>query len=254
MKYVYSGTTDVGFARTNNEDFVHVVTLTDDCVLSIIADGTGSEKEQPKPASIIAVDIADYICDVYKEKPDLLLAEPLFFLKHAMRNANKLMGAFKMGNDDMYRGYAASVTCAFCTPDKRVYIAHAGNTRFYLVRDKQLKQLTQDNTEAWELMKEGKITEDMYVMHPGKLKMTSGIGIVTEPYIRTFSLQLKSSDILCMTTDGIHYALNPEGMTEIILNSANIDDAAANLIRAAKDIIKHPDNMACILLNTEEDK
>lgn len=49
-----------------------------------------------------------------------------------------------------------------------------------------------------------------------------------------------------MTTDGIHYAIRPEALSDIVLQSGTCSDAAKSLIEAAK-IEKYPDNMSALI-------
>ena len=49
-----------------------------------------------------------------------------------------------------------------------------------------------------------------------------------------------------MTTDGIHYAIRPEALSDIVLQSGSCADAAKSLIEAAK-LEKYADNMSVIV-------
>lgn len=82
-----------------------------------------------------------------------------------------------------------------------------------------------------------------------RLKLTSGLGKIIDPKIEIFNGQMKDTDIVLMTTDGIHYALRPDAMTEIILNSPpEGTEATKALIKAAKEIVKYPDNMSAMIV------
>lgn len=88
-----------------------------------------------------------------------------------------------------------------------------------------------------------------YYVHDGRLKLTSGIGKIINPRIDTISGKLQEQDLVLMTTDGIHYALRPDAMSEIILNSPPEGTEATNaLVNAAKNIVKYPDNMSAMLI------
>ena len=133
--------------------------------------------------------------------------------------------------------------------NKRITIGHAGNTRFYLMRNAQLNLITHDHTQAFQLLSEGKIDKETYYVHDGRLKLTSGLGKIIDPKIEIFNGQMKDTDIVLMTTDGIHYALRPDAMTEITLNSPpEGTEATKALIKAAKEIVKYPDNMSAMIV------
>ena len=93
----------------------------------------------------------------------------------------------------------------------------------------------------------GLITEEQYYTHMDRLVLTSGLGILPDPKIQILeNLTLKQEDILLMTTDGIHYAIRPEAMSDIVLQSGSCREAAGSLIEAAK-LEKYPDNMSAIV-------
>lgn len=248
-KYLCGAVADIGIERENQEDFVNFKELDNEVLFCVIADGTGSKKEHPQPAPLVVTEIIDFIDNLYNEKKEIFLQDPEYFIKCAMLQANKLLGAFKMGNEEIYSGYAASVTCCLLLPNDKLCVAHTGNTRLYVIRNGELKQLTKDHTKAAKLLDEGKIDLNTYHVHPDRLKVTSGLGVVLDPEIQTLSGYFKENDLILMTTDGVHYAIQPNAMANIILNSANCENATANLIDAAKNIVKYPDNMTAMLIH-----
>ena len=202
-----------------------------------------------RAASIVAMDIIENIKDSFGKKPDLLIKYPKFFLEKAMNDANRILGAFQMGNEELFSGYSASVTCCLFLQDRKIAIGHSGNTRLYIIRNGKVNLITHDHTQAYELLQEGKIDSETYYVHDGRLKLTSGIGKIINPRIDTISGKLQEQDLVLMTTDGIHYALRPDAMSEIILNSPPEGTEATNaLVNAAKNIVKYPDNMSAMLI------
>lgn len=253
-RYKLDASVDIGYERENQEDFVEYRELDDNNLLCIIADGTGSRKNYPQPAVITVMDIIDSIQNLFQNKKEVFLEDPMYFLKNAMLRANTVLGAFKMGNEEIYSGYAASVSCCLLTENDQFFISHAGNTRVYLLRNGQILQLTRDQTKAQELVDDGKIDMETYHVHPDRLKMTSGIGVILEPAIQIFSGKMKENDLLLLSTDGIHYAIQPEAIKQIILESQSTDVAITNLIDAAKNIIKYPDNMSAAIIMKRRDE
>lgn len=156
-KYICGATSDIGVGREQQEDFVQFCELDEETLLCIVADGTGSMPQRPQPASIVAMDIIENIKDSFGKKPDLLIKYPKFFLEKAMNDANRILGAFQMGNEELFSGYSASVTCCLFLPDRKIAIGHSGNTRLYIIRNGKVNLITHDHTQAYELLQEGKI-------------------------------------------------------------------------------------------------
>lgn len=247
-KILYGGKSDVGYKREINEDFVGAVELGNDAVFAIVADGSGSKASSLQPASIVSREMTDAVRRIYeKDGPEFLFenAEPI--LRESMHFAGRILGAFKAGNDELYAGYFASMSCVLLQNNGGIALAHAGNTRIYIVRSGMIRQLTKDHTQAEKLLDDGVISEIDYYSHPANVVMTSGLGVLSDPIIQTYAGKAKSGDIILMTSDGIHYAIRPEPMVDIIMASGNCDDAAQSLI-AAGISQKRPDNMAAMLL------
>ena len=245
--YRAGATIDIGRDRENQEDYVDIMNLDADNLLCVMADGTGSVDPYPQPAVIIVNAISRFVEDVWTEQPDLFLSESEWFLKAAMRTANQVIGGLKTGNEERFAGYAASVTCCLLSENNGITVAHAGNTRLYILRNGHLQPLTRDDTKAAELLAEGKIDLDTYYVHPDRLTMTSGIGMYDRPKIQTMHGSIKDDDLVVMTTDGVHYAVRPEVMADIILSSNDCEDASANLVNAAKST-DYPDNMTAVVM------
>ena len=251
--YLYGGATDVGYNRENNEDYMNVIELNDSTLLAILCDGAGSKCSSLQPASIVANHICDCIRRVFRTDPELFLSCTEIFLQEAILGANQVLGAFRKGNEEMYAGFGSGVTCCVCTEQGKITFAHTGNSRIYLIRvhakDKipSIRQLTRDHTKAQKLLDEGHISSEHYHTHPDRLVITSCLGVHSDPVIQTYTGNLKKDDILLMTTDGIHYAIIPDAIMQLVIAAENCDGAVRTLIEAAK-MQKYPDNMSAIVL------
>ena len=247
-KYIVGATADIGVDRESQEDFIAYAELDDNNLLCIIADGTGSRENMPQPASIVVTDIIDNMKELWKEKDNEVFEDPCFYMKFCMNAANKILGAFKLGNEEIYSGYAASITCCFLTEDNHIFVSHSGNTRAYILREGRLNQLTRDMTEGMRLVDEGLITIEEYHVHSDRLKILDGLGMALHPDIQSYSGLLRENDIIVLTTDGIHYAIQPEALATIVLESQDCYNASVNLIEASKNIVKYPDNMSAMII------
>lgn len=251
--YLYGGASDTGYSRENNEDYMNVIELDDTTLFALISDGAGSKCSSLQPASIVANYISDAVKRIFKANKNLFFEHTSLFLQEAMQGANQVLGAFKKGNEEMYAGFGAGFTCCLCTDGGKITFAHTGNSRIYLIRinekDKapSMKQLTRDHTKAQRLLDEGHITLEHYHTHPDRLVITSSLGISSEPIIQTYNGRLRKNDILLMTTDGIHYAIIPDAIMQLVIAAENCDSAVKSLIEAGK-MQKYPDNMSAVVI------
>lgn len=246
----YGGTSDIGYGRDYNEDYFDVATFGEDCLLMALADGMGSQPSELQPAAIAVTEIMRVMRTAFQQDTNAVLNNPRLFLQLAMGAANRVLAAFKLGNEERYSGFAASVTCCLIYNNTNICFAHCGNTRLHLIRfagERQIiRQLTKDNTKAVKMLEDGIITPDQYPLHPDRLALTSAIGMVATPEIQYFNGSIKPEDLLLLTTKGIHFAIRPEPMSDIALRSGTCEDAAKSLIEAAKGQ-KYADNMTALL-------
>lgn len=242
-----------GREREHTEDFIWTQDLssgktdteTANAHIFLIADGKGCYPGCLQAEQIICPFIIDCIQKCYDEARETFLNDPIFHLKMAMYSANKVIGGFKLGNEEKYNGYGASVTIALVLDDK-LYYAHVGNTRLYILRQQRLRQLTKDQTAAQQLLDEGKINEELYYSLPESRTLTGGLGYVADPEIESGKLRIKNDDIFLMTTDGIHMFLRPQGMADLIL-SAGTCEGGANVLLEAGEELGSGDDMSCTI-------
>lgn len=249
-RYIYGGYMDIGEGKETQEDFINCMELDENTVFCIIADGTGSIKGYPQSAPLVVTEISEEISSWYREENYLLMMKPEAFIRGAMLHANRVLGGFKVGNEDLFSGYSVSVSCLLIRrieEKSKFYLGHCGNTRIYLLRNGKLLQLSEDHTVGSEMLKEGKIDDELYYALPERLKITSGLGLLWNPKIQTRSGTFKETDLIVMSTDGVHYALRPEGMARLVLESRDCNEAARALIDGAKEF-KYPDNMSAIVI------
>lgn len=263
-KYVYGGRSDVGCGREVNEDYFHFSVIDDDVLLTVIADGMGSKPSTLQPAAICAMEIAQCVQRMYDYDKDVFLENPTMMLKEAMLCANRVMGAFKISNEENYAGFGASVSVLLLYNKNKIAFAHTGNTRISIIRLNTdgtpiVSQVTEDHTDAMKMFYDGIITADEYYLHPDRYKLNSCLGFERDPQIQLYKGKLRKNDIVLMTTDGVHYGIRPEYMARFILEARNWEDATNALVDAAKIQMRSeesavlPDNCtAVVLFITEE--
>ncbi len=250
MGFLYGAHSDIGLERRLQEDYMMCKEYDNNNygkdLLAIIADGTGTADDRLQPAVLATNTIIESIDYVKNEAPNLFDTNPLFFLQKAMLEANSVIGALKIANEEFYSGYGASVSVLYLSDDK-IFYAHAGNTRIYILRQGTLHSMTTDHTLAQQKLENNDLSIDYY-LSSDRLKVTNGIGIVADPKIDVGKGKMKDNDIFILTTDGVHYAIRPEFFPQIILESPDTESAARSLVLGARDEVKYPDNMTAIVI------
>ncbi len=116
------------------------------------------------------------------------------------------------------------------------YFAHAGDSRIYLFRDKQLKLLSRDDSLVFQLLHYGLLAENEARNFPLKHIITKSIGGQSRLAIRSSSAPVESGDLFLLCTDGLTGMLSDDEIRDILLqSSASLTLAAQTLEKAALD-------------------
>lgn len=255
--YIYGGTSGVGYDMEINEDYFHFSVLREDVLLLVVADGMGSLPSTLQPGAIAAIEVVQACERLFKKDPEVFLENPTMMLQEGFYVANRVIGAFKIANEQQYAGFGCSMTAVLVYDKNKFAFAQCGNTRLSQIRVRSdgsvtINQMTQEHTVAMDLFEQGIISAEDYYFHPDRMKLTSGIGIVSDPEIQLYSGKLKRGDILLVTTDGVHFGIRPEAMARFVVDADNWEIATKALTDAAK-MEKVPDNAtAAVIYITNE--
>lgn len=253
--YYISGKSDIGCGRDVNEDYVSITEFDSDTILAIVADGAGSQPSGLQPAVIAASEIILHIRRQFNRGVDYLCKNAEEHLEDAFMIANRVVGAFKTANEEYYSGVGCSLTACLMMKDGKFAFCHIGNTRLYMFRrnpktnEVLMRQITTDDTLAKSLYDDGVLKDsEEYYLSESRLTITNALGVLGEPFVAVSKGTLRENEILLLTTDGIHYAVREPVIKDIVLGSANSEDAVSNLITAAK-YTNYNDNYAALIIN-----
>lgn len=125
-------------------------------------------------------------------------------------------------------------TCvAAAVKDDKLFIAHVGDSRGYLLRDGRLLRLTEDHSIVAEKVRSGEMTEDQARRSRFRNVITKAIGLddALEPDVGV--ADLRAGDVILLCSDGLTGPLHDTEIAEIIGGSPNAVEACSRLIRAA---------------------
>lgn len=238
----YSGKTDVGTTLKTNEDWIGGLVVNNTLFLVCI-DGFGGQGNNNPLSERIVNEVFNFIKgNYYKENYQLLH----FTLKHSVFIANEIINTAKIISPDKYKNHGASMTICGIMSSNKMLTFHMGITRLYLLRNGQLYCGTEDNSEAYELLKQHKITKEEFENHEGRNKITQGLGYPGTIKPINVSAQLQKEDIVFLVTDGIYRTLGDERMKRLILEAGNLDTSVDWLIEGAKKV-GSTDNLSAIV-------
>jgi PPM family protein phosphatase len=220
-----------GLVRSDNEDSGF---MGPSCML--VADGVGGAA-----AGEIASATTAYVVSALALSDPL--ADPVTMLRAGVALAQEQVAA-GVRQDEARTGMATTLT-AVVTDGATFAIAHVGDSRGYVLRDRRLTRVTTDHTYVQRLVDEGNLAEEDVTTHPWRnVVMRSIDGTPTETGDVT-SLQLRVGDRVLLASDGLT-DLVPEPRIEALL-VAHHDDAAAEALLDAALAAGGTDNVTCLL-------
>lgn len=217
-------------------------TLVEKGYLYVVADGIGGEAAGDV-ASRMAVET---IFHAYYQDPDPDLA---IALRRAVQAANAKI--HRRGQNPDAAGMGTTVVAAVIRGYELV-IAHAGDSRAYLIRGDLLHSLTADHTWVAERVREGVLTPTEAARHDMRHIVTrylgSHLGVDVEVSRHTWT----SGDRLLLCTDGVWEPLSEMDLTRVAQRS-RIQTIAATLVRRAVAAGSQDDATALIVVERGTD-
>jgi len=132
-------------------------------------------------------------------------------------------------------GMGATVAMAWFRSEQRVaHLAHMGDSRIYLYRQDNLKQLTEDHSVVAILLRHKDITPEEALGHPARGRLSRYVGMDEEVYpdVQTINLQVGDRFLLC--SDGLTGMVSDKLIAHLL--QANVDLQVACKALVAKPI------------------
>ncbi len=127
----------------------------------------------------------------------------------------------------------------------RLGMGHVGDSRAYLYRSGDIRQLTTDHTFVQSLIDEGRITEADARVHPHRNLILRALDGIHEAEPDLFHVELEAGDRLLLCSDGASGVLDDRRLADI-LSTGSPDYAAVELVRASLEA-GSSDNVTCLV-------
>jgi PPM family protein phosphatase len=189
-------------------------------IMGVVADGMGG-MSQGEVASKLAVEI--------------VIEEPISpNLKTAEQRNEWLISLFQKVNESVAShvkdgGTTLSVILAIA---QQLMIAHVGDSRIYLLRQGEIRQLSEDHSLIAMLVASGQITPEESIDHPDRNVLTKFLGAkqrLSDGYVQDLrrtnqelSIKLENEDILLLCSDGVWDLVNENHLAEIFNNHQDL--------------------------------
>ena len=223
---------DFGKSHDHNEDYLgYAAPETPEQArthgwLFALADGVGGH-DDGEVASRAAV---EHLTQGFREAPKNEALGSL--LTRLVQSANVCV--YETGKRASAGGTNMATTMVACALRyDRVAVAHAGDSRCYLIREGCATLLTRDHTVANEQLKLGILSAKDFANSPNRHVLVRSLGNDLFVNVDLVEPQVLPGDVLVMCSDGLHNTVEGSEMAAVTGHGAALDNAARRLIELA---------------------
>jgi PPM family protein phosphatase len=228
----------VGKIRANNQDSGYAGAF-----LFAVADGMGGHAGGDV-ASALTIKQLSTIDSRYSSGEEAEGA-----LQSALIAANDVLAETVFEHSEL-TGMGTTVSGMLLVGDE-VAIAHIGDSRIYLLRDEQIKQVTSDHTFVQRLVDSGRITADEAAVHPRRSVLMRVLGDVdATPEIDSMVMKTESGDRWLLCSDGLSSYVSEEKIKAALLSTLDAEEVAEKLIKESLDQ-GAPDNVTIVIVDID---
>ena len=241
---------DDGKSRDHNEDYLgHVVPASPEegrshGWLFALADGVGGHSH----GEIASQTAVTKLQKGFRAAP---VSEPLSSLVARLaREAN--VEVYETAKKTGVGGSNMATTLVACALRyDRMAVAHAGDSRCYLVRDHQSTILTRDHTVASEQARLGILSAKEAANSDAKHVLVRSLGhdLFTTAEVNEF--QLLPADVLVLCSDGLHNSVEGSEIAAVVGGGGDLNHAARRLIELANDR-DGSDNISVLIIRVRD--
>lgn len=202
---------------------------------AVLADGAGGHMNGAVAADIV-VRIAAYELGTAG-----LPLEP-GYLRQALASANDALNEQQHGLRSQQRMHATAVSLWIDAETRQALWAHSGDSRLYLLRHGQARQLTRDDSVVQQLIDAGLLKAQEGRHHPRKNQLLAALGMEMGVEIHTLDqpFALHDGDAFLLCTDGWWEALEPQDLAHTLAQAGDVEqwlDSMMGLVQQRA----HPD-------------
>jgi protein phosphatase len=266
------GMTDRGKVRPGNEDqFLIAVLLkalqvqqtslpqpqfqhsSDRSHLFVVADGMGGRAGGETASAMAIGSVESFVLNSLKwfarckgDEQDRVLAD----FQRALVEASSRIQAEGAEIPELH-GMGTTLTLAYSL-NNELFVAHAGDSRCYLLHDGGLVRLTRDHTLVEELVREGVLPADQAPRHCLRHLVTNAIGGgYAKVQVEVHKLELESGDIVLLCSDGLTEMVSDERIAQILKADTDPERACRQLVESANEA-GGKDNITAVVAHFHE--
>jgi protein phosphatase len=243
------GASDIGRVRKNNEDNFVVCNLTTGEVsltpslrnhrlgergtLLLVADGMGGEASGEVASQICATTVPKRLYDNLKSLGTVSETNFVLLLCEAIEYANQVIYQ-KAQSDLTFRGMGTTTTAGILF-GPHLFVAQVGDSRAYVIRNRQLVQLTRDQTYLNYLAEIGAELPVELEKDSRKSILTQAVGSSETVDVKVTYTKMRQGDCILLCSDGLYNMVKPPEILSVLQGNDALATKCKALIQKANE-------------------
>ena len=211
--------THIGLVRASNQDSLLLCPGKYD--LYGVADGMGGHKAGDIASMMAVALVKRFFSDVKPTKEQL---------RKGIEEANQMIYEEQLYRSDL-SGMGTTLTMIW-EDKERILLGHVGDSRAYLLREKTLRQVSQDHSMVAEMVRDGLITPEEARRHPYRNIITRALGTDEWVDVDVTEIEKRAGDIYLICSDGLSEYVQENQMQALLLEH-DLEEAADLLLNLA---------------------
>ncbi len=228
---------DVGKVRKNNEDNFRAEPALE---LFVLSDGMGGQASGEIASALAVETVVDYCRAAASDGASEFHGDPTPGLSD---RTNRLASAIRLANDKIFesgagdparKGMGATIVACWIS-DRRLSLAHVGDSRVYLLRSGSFEQLTADHSLVADLVRSGVLTPQQAEVSEQQSILTRALGTQPEVDVDADEQMLLAGDVLLLCSDGLSRTVTNPEIASALETNPDPQKAADRLIELANE-------------------
>lgn len=241
-----------GLKRSDNQDYYAYYFPEEEIadtkgILMTVADGIGGASGGAIASSLA---VNTLVTEYYNAESSAGITESL---KNAFLKANQAVMA--RGQDDRNLQGMGTTMTAVVMVDNKMYYAHVGDSRGYIISENKISQFTQDHSYVGNLVRAGIITKEEALTHPKRNVITRAIGISSDldVDVSQYYKILKKGQYVLLCSDGLFNVVSDQEILNVV-STIQTPVKSCNKLLEIANARGGPDNITVLIAKINKTK
>ena len=247
MQFEFHALTDSGLVRGNNEDAFAFDAIYG---VAVLADGMGGYNAGEVASSMAVLSVkAELVRWLTVNGAQQSSKQVARVIETCFDDANLAILNAAASNPE-YAGMGTTLVAGVFL-DKRLILAHVGDSRCYRLRAGVLTQLTKDHSMLQEQVDAGFLTKEQAAYAPGKNLLTRALGVEVVLRVDLREHAVEPGDLYLMCSDGLTDMMTDQEITLVLTQHSQLDRMATEMVNQC-NLNGGRDNISVMLVQTDE--